>query len=115
MHSNSNNVEFMSYDNMNEVVNELFESLLLRYQIDLGTSMRGSDFIFDSVNRHKINVTKWILNMMVYIFILRTELKKGTINLKNKDDKRFQYVVTEWIMRIFNRIQKEFYYWTVYK
>ena len=33
--------------------------------------------------------------MMVYIFILRTELKKGTINLKNKDDKRFQYVVTE--------------------
>ena len=58
MHSNSNNVEFMSYDNMNEVVDELFESLLLRYQIDLGTTMRGSDFIFDSVNRHKINVTK---------------------------------------------------------
>ena len=28
-------------------VTELFESLLLRYQDNLETSMRGSDFIFD--------------------------------------------------------------------
>ena len=27
-HSKSNNIEFISYDNANEVVNELFESLL---------------------------------------------------------------------------------------
>ena len=39
----------MLYDNAKEVVNELFESLLSRYQIGLKTSMRGSDFIFDSV------------------------------------------------------------------
>ena len=32
MHSKSNNIEFMSYDNANEVVNELFESLLSRCQ-----------------------------------------------------------------------------------
>ena len=32
MHSNSNNIEFMSYDNANKVVNELFESFLSRYQ-----------------------------------------------------------------------------------
>ena len=49
----------MSYDNGNEVVNELFELLLSRYQITLETSMRGSDFILDSVqllycNYHKI-------------------------------------------------------------
>ena len=49
MHSNSDNTEFMLYDNANEVVNELFESLLSRYQIGLKTSMKGSDFIFDSV------------------------------------------------------------------
>ena len=61
VHSKSNNIEFMSYDEVvNEVVNELFESLLLRYQIGLETSMRGSDFIFDSVQLlyykcHKIN------------------------------------------------------------
>ena len=32
MHWKSNNIEFMSYHNANEVVNELFESLLLKYQ-----------------------------------------------------------------------------------
>ena len=49
MHSKWNNITFMLYDNAKEVVNELFESLLSRYQIGLKTSMRGSDFIFDSV------------------------------------------------------------------
>ena len=29
MHSKSNNIEFMSYDNVNEVVNELLKPLLL--------------------------------------------------------------------------------------
>ena len=37
MHSKSNNIEFMLYDNANKVVNELFESLLSKYQIDLET------------------------------------------------------------------------------
>ena len=39
----------MSYNDINEVVDELFESLHLRYQGNLETSVRGSDFIFDSV------------------------------------------------------------------
>ena len=60
MHSRSNNIKFMSYYNANEVVNELFESLLSRYQVGLEISMRGIDFIFDSVQLmyykcHKIN------------------------------------------------------------
>ena len=49
----------MTYDKANDVVDELFEFLLLRYQISLETSMRGSNFIFDSVQLyyqcHKIN------------------------------------------------------------
>ena len=49
MHSKSDNVEFISYDNANEVANELFKSLLSRYQIGLETSIRGSDFIFGLV------------------------------------------------------------------
>ena len=49
MHLKSDNIEFMSYDNANEIANELFKSLLSRYQISLKTSMRRSDFIFDSV------------------------------------------------------------------
>ena len=49
MHSKGSNIEFMFYDNANEVVDELFESLLLRYHIGLETLMRGSDFIFNFV------------------------------------------------------------------
>ena len=59
MHSKGNNIEFMSHDNENEVVDELFESLLSKHQIVLEVSMVGRDFIFDLVQillhkRHKI-------------------------------------------------------------
>ena len=35
MHSKSNSIEFVHYDNANEVVDELFESLLSKYKIAL--------------------------------------------------------------------------------
>ena len=46
MHSKADSIEFMSYDNVNEVINELFESLRSRCQIDLETLTRGSVFFF---------------------------------------------------------------------
>ena len=49
MHSKGNNIEFMSYDDTNEVVNELIESFFSRYQKGLETSMGGIHFIFESV------------------------------------------------------------------
>ena len=49
MYSTSDNIKSTSYNDVNEVVNELFESLLLKYQDNLETSMRGNDFTFDSV------------------------------------------------------------------
>ena len=49
MHSKSDNIEFMIYDNADEVIQELFESLLNRYQIGVETSMKRSDFIFNCV------------------------------------------------------------------
>ena len=49
MHSRSDNVEFTFYNDANEVVDELFESLRSRYQENLETSMKESDFIFESV------------------------------------------------------------------
>ena len=49
MHSKSDNIEFIHYNNAIEAVDEIFESLLLRNQISLETSLRGSDFIFDTV------------------------------------------------------------------
>ena len=59
MHSTSNNTEFMTYYNANDVVDELFELLLLRQQISIETSMRRSSFIFGLqilyYKCHKIN------------------------------------------------------------
>ena len=60
MHSNSDNMKLTTYNDSNEVVNELLESLCSKYQNNLETSMKGSDFIFDSVqlmhsNCHKVN------------------------------------------------------------
>ena len=43
MYSKSFNIEFMSNDNANELVKNVFESLLSRYQLGLETSMRVSD------------------------------------------------------------------------
>ena len=58
----------MTFDNVNGIIKE---SLLSRYQIEIETSMRGSDFIFDGVNLiyYITNVIK-ILNVVVHILIL---------------------------------------------
>ena len=63
MHSKSDdveNIEIMNHDKADEVIEELFGSLLNRYHVGLETSMRGSDFIFNCVKFlhykcHKIN------------------------------------------------------------
>ena len=47
MHSGSENIKFGSYNDANEVVDGLFESLRSRYQGHLETLMRESNFIFD--------------------------------------------------------------------
>ena len=50
MHSKSDYIEIITYHNANEMIQELFESLLPRYQMGLETTMRDSNFIFDCVN-----------------------------------------------------------------
>ena len=46
MHSKSDSIKVMFFDKADEVMKELFQSLLNRYQIGWETSMIGSDFIF---------------------------------------------------------------------
>ena len=97
MHSKSDNFEIMIGANTNEIIKNLFSSLLKRYQGALQISVRGSEFVFDSVESmnyifHKIDLKrsgsyietpKWIKN------------KKPTINCHNKkDNKCFQYAIT---------------------
>ena len=96
LHSKSNNIDFMSYDNAYEVVNELFESLFWRCQAGLVTLMTGSDFIFDSVQPlyykcHKLNFKR---NGSYIDSPDRKKKKNVTINPKHTNDKCFQYAVT---------------------
>ena len=50
MHTRSVNEEFMNGNDTDEIIKELFKSLLQRYQENLQEKMRGSDFPFDGVN-----------------------------------------------------------------
>ena len=43
------NTKFTPYSDPNDVIDKLLKSLRSRYQENLETSMKGSDFIFDSV------------------------------------------------------------------
>ena len=49
MHSKSNNYEIIIDDGTNEIIKNLFNSILKRYQGGLHISMRGSEFAFDHV------------------------------------------------------------------
>ena len=96
MYTRSDNEEFMSGDNTDEIIKLLFESFLKRFEENLQNKMRGSEFEFDGINffYYDFNKTsiyrggtyidspKWLKN------------KKSTINPKNNDDKCFQYAVT---------------------
>ena len=45
MHTRSNNVEIMVGSETNEIIKDLFESVLQKYQEGLEESMRGSEFV----------------------------------------------------------------------
>ena len=62
----------MAYDDANEIVNELFESLLSRYQISLEISMKGSDFIFDPIKLLRYKCYKINFKLGESISILQT-------------------------------------------
>ena len=96
MHTRSVNEEFTKGSDTDEIIKELFKSLLQRYQENLQEKMRGSDFVFDGVNFlyydfNKISISrggsyidspKWLKD------------KKSSVNPKNNDHKCFQYAVT---------------------
>ena len=50
MHNRSDNKEFMNGDETDEIIEELFESFLQKYEENLQNKMRGSEFEFDGVN-----------------------------------------------------------------
>ena len=64
-----------------------------RYQDGLEESVKGSEFIFDSVDLLYYDLNKISLNRGGSYIVSPEWLKrkKATINLKNNDDKCFQY------------------------
>ena len=97
MHARSDNIQIMMGSETEEVMKELFESLLKRYQKKkLEESMDGSHFAFDGVNalyydlnkvrlsrgRSYIDSPGWLKN------------KKATICQKNNGDNCFRYPLT---------------------
>ena len=103
MHSKSNNIEIKQTNITNEtngnktseIIKELFDSLLQKYQKGLEESMKGSEFVFDSIyvlyyKLHEISLNrggsyiyspKWLKN------------KKVIIKPKNNDNNCFQYAI----------------------
>ena len=95
MHTRSDNIEFMSGTETDEVITELFNSFLRRYQEGLETKMKGSSYIFERVDLLEYDLHKISLNRGGS-YIVAPELlrnKKAVINLKNKGDDCLKYAI----------------------
>ena len=96
MYTRSDNEEFMSGDDTNEIIKLLFESFLQRFEENLQNKKRGLEFEFDGISffYYSFNKTS-IYRGGTYIDSPKwLKDKKSTINSKNNDDKCFQYAVT---------------------
>ena len=94
MHPRSDNIKFASYNDVNEVVDELFESLSSRYQGNLEKSISGNDFIFGLVQLMYCEYAKVNFQRGGSYIDSPDCMKKETRNPKNTDHKCFQYVAT---------------------
>ena len=96
MHMRSDNKEIMNGSDTNEVIEELFESFLQKYEQNLEEKIKGSEFEFDGVNFLYYDFNKISLNKGgSYLDSLKwLKNKKSTTNPKNNDYKCFQYAVT---------------------
>ena len=62
MHIKSINTKIMIGSDTNEVIEELFKSLLKRHQENLEEKLRGSEFVFDGANVLYCDLNKISLN-----------------------------------------------------
>ena len=58
MYTKSNNVEIMIGSETDKIIEELFESFLQKYQEGVEESMRGSEFVYCSVDVLYYNLNK---------------------------------------------------------
>ena len=96
MHTKSISIEIMVGSETDKIIEKLLKSFLKRYQ-RLEESMKGSEFIFDSVNLLHYHLQKTSLKRTGLSYIDSPEWlknKEATINPKNNDDNCFQYALT---------------------
>ena len=62
MHPTSDNIKIMMGSETDEIIEELFKSLLQRYQKGLVESMKGRHFTFDGVNALYYKLNKVIVS-----------------------------------------------------
>ena len=96
MYTRSDNIEIMFSDDNDDIIEQLFESLLKKYEENLQNKMTGSEFEFDGVNFLYYEFNKTSINKGgSYIGSPKwLKDKKSTIYPKNNDDKCFRYSVT---------------------
>ena len=94
--SDETRIMYTRSDNIEIIIEQLFESLLKKYEENLQIKMRGSEFEFDGVNFLYYDFNKTSINRGgSYIDSPKwLKDKKSTINPKNNDDKCFQYAAT---------------------
>ena len=97
MRTKSDNIEIMTGNEMDEIIEELLKSLLQKYQEGLEESMKESEFIFDSVDLLYYHLQKTRIKRIRSSYIDSPKWlknKKATTNPKNNDNNYFQYALT---------------------
>ena len=89
MHSKSNNIEVLTGNETDEIIEELFDSLLQKYQKGLEESVKRSvDLLYYKLYKISLNRSGSYINSRTWL-----KNKKATINPKSNDDECFQYAV----------------------
>ena len=96
MHTKNGNIEILIGSETDAIIEELFESLLQKYQKGLEESMKGSEVVYNSVDLlcyklYKISLNRCGSNIDSPEWL---ENKEATINPKNNDAKCFKYAIT---------------------
>ena len=96
MYIQSDNIKIFIGTEKDDIISELSESLFKKYQKGLETKMKGSEFVFDSVDLLYYRLPKITLNRgrsyIDYPDWLKN--KRAIINPKNKNNECFKYAIT---------------------
>ena len=68
MHTKSDNIEIMNGVDTSDIINELIDSFMKRYQEGLETKMKGSSYIFEHVDLLEYHLHKISLNKRKFIY-----------------------------------------------